>query len=123
MKETQKGIKNLLNVIEKGVMSDTITSRLVDLENRKTSLEEAIETEKIKQVLVADEYSIQKYFNIYANSNFDDERTRNTILEYFVDKIYVYNDRLVITFYYSDDKTEIDLDTLTEITGTDSINV
>lgn len=123
LKETQKGIKNLLNAIEKGVISDTITSRLVDLENQKTSLEEAIETEKIKQVLVADEYSIQKYFNIYANSNFDDERTRNTILEYFVDKIYVYNDRLVITFYYSDDKTEIDLDTLTEITGTDGINV
>ena len=53
---------------------------------------------------------------MYAHADFDDEETRNCILEYFVDKIYVYNDRLVITFYYSEDKTEIALDTLTEIT-------
>ena len=40
---------------------------------------------------------------MYAKADFDDEDTRNQVLEYFVDKIYVYNDRLVITWYYSDD--------------------
>lgn len=50
------------------------------------------------------------------------EDTRNQVLEYFVDKIYVYNDRLVITWYYSDDKTSIDLDALTEITETSESN-
>ena len=114
--ETQKGIKNLVNVIEKGVVSDAVTDRLTELENRRAALEESIETEKLKQALVDDEYSIKKYFDMYAHADFDDEETRNCILEYFVDKIYVYNDRLVITFYYSEDKTEIALDTLTEIT-------
>ena len=52
---------------------------------------------------------------MYAKADFDDEDTRNQVLEYFVDKIYVYNDRLVITRYYSDDKTSIDLDALTEL--------
>ena len=52
---------------------------------------------------------------MYAKADFDDEDTRNQVLEYFVDKIYVYNDRLVITWYYSDDKTSIDLDALTEL--------
>ena len=47
---------------------------------------------------------------MYAKADFDDEDTRNQVLEYFVDKIYVYNDRLVITWYYSDDKTSIDLE-------------
>jgi hypothetical protein len=47
---------------------------------------------------------------------------RKQMLEYFVDKIYVYNDRLVITWYYSDDKTSIDLDALTEITETSESN-
>ena len=59
---------------------------------------------------------------MYAKADFDDEDTRNQILEYFVDKIYVYNDRLVITWYYSDDKTSIDLDALTEITETSESN-
>lgn len=59
---------------------------------------------------------------MYAKADFDDENTRNQVLEYFVDKIYVYNDRLVITWYYSDDKTSIDLDALTEITETSESN-
>ena len=79
-------------------------------------VEEAIETEKLKQTLVEDENSIKKYFETYVKADFDDEDTRNLVLEYFVDKIYVYNDRLVITWYYSDDETSIDLDALTEIT-------
>ena len=83
--------------------------------NKKTGIEEAIETEKLKQALVEDKNSIKKYFVMYAKADFDDEDTRNQVLEYFVDKIYVYNDRLVITWYYSDDKTSIDLDALTEL--------
>ena len=59
---------------------------------------------------------------MYAKADFDDEDTRNQVLEYFVDKIYVYNDRLVITWYYSDDKTSMDLDSLTEITETSESN-
>ena len=59
---------------------------------------------------------------MYAKADFDDEDIRNQVLEYFVDKIYVYNDRLVITWYYSDDKTSIDLDALTEITETSESN-
>ena len=94
----------------------------VCVENKKTGIEEAIETEKLKQALVEDENSIKKYFEMYAKADFDDEDTRNQVLEYFVDKIYVYNDRLVITWYYSDDKTSIDLDALTEITETSESN-
>ena len=93
LKETEKGIANLIKVIEKGVISDAVTSRLEKLEN-----------------------SIKKYFDMYAKADFDDEDTRNKILDYFIDKIYVYNDRLVITWWYCDDRTTIELDTLTEIT-------
>ncbi len=88
----------------------------MELEIQKTAFNEAIEAEKIKQSIVDDEYSIQKYFDMYSNADFDDDETRNNIFEYFIDKIYVYNDRIVITWFYSDDKTEISLDKLTEIT-------
>ena len=108
--------------MEKGVLSDAVTNRHTELENKKTGIAEAIETEKLKQALVEDENSIKKYFEMYAKADFDDEDTRNQVLEYFVDKIYVYNDRLVITWYYSDDKTSIDLDALTEITETSESN-
>lgn len=98
------------------MVSETITNRIMELEIQKTAFNEAIEAEKIKQSIVDDEYSIQKYFDMYSNADFDDDETRNNIFEYFIDKIYVYNDRIVITWFYSDDKTEISLDKLTEIT-------
>lgn len=102
-------------------MSDTVTDRLAELENKKVAIEEAIETERLKQKFVEDENSIKKYFEVYAKADFEDEDIRNRVLEYFVDKIYVYNDRLVITGYYSDDETSIYLDALTEVSssGTD----
>ena len=75
-----------------------------------------------KEQLKESEIRNEKYFEMYAKADFDDEDTRNQVLEYFVDKIYVYNDRLVITWYYSDDKTSIDLDALTEITETSESN-
>ena len=55
----------------------------VCVENKKTGIEEAIETEKMKQALVEDENSIKKYFEMYAKADFDDEDTRNQMLEYF----------------------------------------
>lgn len=92
-----------------------------ELENRKTALKEAIETEKLKRAIVDDEYSIQQYFDKYAHADFDDTEIRNTILEYFVDKIYVYGDRFVITWYYTKSGFEIDLGTLTEVTDINNI--
>lgn len=32
---------------------------------------------------------------------------RDAVMEYFVDKIYLYDDKLVATFFYSEDRTEI----------------
>ena len=116
LKETEKGLNNLVKVIEQGVLSEMVQNRLMELENRKAALLETIKTEKIKQAISKDEHSIPKYFDMYASANFDDEEVRNTILEYFVDKIYVYHDRIVITCWYSDDKTEIELGSLTEVT-------
>ena len=48
LKETEKGIANLIKVIEKGVISDAVTSRLEKLEKDKANLKEAMEAEKLK---------------------------------------------------------------------------
>ncbi len=116
LKETESAINNLIKVIEKGVISDTVTKRLEEMEVRKHGLQSAIETEQIKQQLVADDYSIQHFFDKYEDFDFDDAEVRDNILEYFVDKIYVYKDRVVITWNYTGDTSEIDLGVLTQIT-------
>ena len=45
----EKGIANLIKVIEKGVISDAVTSRLEKLEKDKANLKEAMEAKESTQ--------------------------------------------------------------------------
>ena len=115
LKEVEKGINNIVKAIEAGVISAALSDRLAKLEAQREGLQDAIDSEKIKQSMATDENSIKHYFEKYADFSFDDEETRNNVLEYFVDKIFLYNDKIVITWYYTDNKTEISLNALTEL--------
>ena len=78
---------NLIKVMEKGVLSDAVTNRHTELENKKTGIAEAVKTVKLKQALAEDENSIKNDFEMYAKADFDDEDTRNLVLDYFVDNM------------------------------------
>lgn len=106
-REVEKSTANLLKVIEKGVLSDAVTDRLVQLEEQKAALDEAIKAEHVRAALFEDEHSIKAYFDKFMRADFDNPQTRDAVMEYFVDKIYLYDDKLVATFFYSEDRTEI----------------
>ena len=79
----------------------------MELESRKKALTEAIEAEEIKQAVAKNEISIQHFFDEYKNADLNDPAVRDYLLDYFVDKIFVYDDRVVLTAWYGDDKKEI----------------
>lgn len=106
-KETEKGLANIIKAIESGIFSDTIQERLLQLEETKKALNEAIETENMKQALCEDSHSIQAYFEKYMNTDFENAEMRDAVLEYFVDKIFLYEDKLVIVSRFSENDTEI----------------
>ncbi|MBR2522807.1 MAG: recombinase zinc beta ribbon domain-containing protein, partial [Clostridiales bacterium] len=114
LKDTETALKNLVKALEQGIFSETTQKRLKELETQKTNLNDAIASEKAKLAITEDDYSISKYYMFYKNADFKDEQTRDAVLEYFIDKIYLYNDKIVITCYYSDDKREVRLDELNE---------
>ena len=101
-----------MKAIEGGALSDTLIERLNQLEAQKASLNDAIQAENVKVSLCEDEHSIKAYFEKFLHADFDNPETRDKILEYFVDKIYLYDEKLVVTSWYSEDKTEITWDML-----------
>ena len=101
-KANQKALDNLVKAIENGIFSESTQQRLTELEGRKKALAEAIETEKIKERMTEDEHSIKAYFQKYANANLNDPEVREMLLDYFIDKIYVYDDHLEITGWFSE---------------------
>ena len=51
--------------------------------------------------------SIQHFFDEYRNADLNDPAVRDYLLDYFVDKIFVYDDKVILTAWYGDDKKEI----------------
>lgn len=111
-REVEKSLANLVKVIESGLISETVTERLVQLEEQKSALNEAIEAENIRAALCEDEHTIKAYFEKFLHADFDNPETRDQVLEYFVDKIYLTDDGLVVTSWYSEDRTEVTWDML-----------
>ena len=107
-KEVEKSLANLVKVIEKGVVSDTVTERLTQLDEQKSALNDAIETENVRVSLCEDKHSIQAYFDKFLHADVNDPEIRDQVFEYFVDKVYLYDDKLVVSMWFSeDDKQEI----------------
>ena len=48
----------------------------------------------------------------FANADFENPETRRRLFEYFVDKIYLYEDRLVFISWYSKDNHEVPYEAL-----------
>ncbi len=76
------------------------------------NMNEAIEAENIRAALCEDEHTIKAYFEKFLHADFDNPETRDQVLEYFVDKIYLTDDGLVVTSWYSEDRTEVTWDML-----------
>ena len=96
LKSTQKALNNLIRAIEHGIFSESTQERLSALEARKKALNEAIEAETVKRGLTRDENSIKAYFDQYAHAVFGNPEVREMLLDYFIDKIYVFDDHLEI---------------------------
>ncbi len=107
-KANQKALDNLVKAVEMGIFSESTQQRLTELEARKKALVEAIETEKLKARMTEDEHSIKAYFQKFANANLKDPEIREMLLDYFIDKIYVYDDHLEITGWYSEDRRRVE---------------
>jgi len=106
-KETEKKLSNIVKAIERGTISDIILKRLAELEVQDKALAETIATEQIKKDLTEDEHSIQAYFEKYSDVDIDKREMREELLDYFIDKIYVYEDHLDITGWFTGDKQTI----------------
>ena len=115
LKETQKALNNLVKALEAGIFSETTQKRLTELEARKKGLQDAIEAEHARSELMQDAHSIEAYFKRYSDENEFDDDVRDEVLNYFVDKIYVYDDRIIVTGPYFDGIAEqISFDELTD---------
>lgn len=96
LKDLDKGIANLVKAIQAGAIAPQITDQINMLSEQRTALAEAIEAEKARQRLFEEDHDMRHFFEEYASANIDDIDTCKAVLDYFIKRIYVYDDHVDI---------------------------
>ena len=106
--DTQKSIDNLLNAIQQGVLTASTKERLEALETEKSKLEISILQEQIKKPLLTKE-QIKFWICKFRELDFNSQAGKERLIDSFVNAVYVYDDKVILTFNYKDATISINM--------------
>ena len=118
LKEVNGYIDNLLNAIQQGLFNASAKQRLDDLEAEKAEIETAIYTEQLERPEITKEHIVY-FITKFRTINVNDSESRKRLIDSFVNVIYLYDDKLVITFNYKDGTKEATFEEIEEELSSD----
>lgn len=99
--KTEKKIQNIMRAIEAGIFTDSTRARLEELEARRQDLECGIAAAEIRPPKFTRD-QLLFLFSRYQNRDVHDKSFLRDVVDTFIHYVYVYNDKILITFNYSD---------------------
>ena len=113
--QTEQGIQNMLNDIQQGIFTASTKQRLEELEATKERLTVSILQEELQKPHLSREqilFFLQRFRAIDTTK----QEQRQRLIDSFVNAVYVYDDKIILTFNYQDGTETITLD---DINGSD----
>ena len=101
LREVNKKLDNLMKAIEDGLYTRTTKERLEALENQKDELTAKIADEKLKKPSFNEDF-IRFWLMKFRKFDISQKKQRKALIEIFVNAIFLYDDRMLITFNYKD---------------------
>ena len=115
LKDVEGKLNNLVKAIEAGIFNNTTVERMNVLENQKSMLSDALLAEQNRKKCDLTLNDIVRFLDSLIGDT-NDPDTRRKLLDFLVDKIYIYSDKMVMTFYYTDDRRELPFEDTIEFT-------
>ncbi len=112
--DVEAKLANFVKAISKGIFNDTTAEAMRSLEEQKHELDAAIQAEHVKATLFEDEASIGAFYRRFAQATIDTPETREQLFEYFVDKVFIGRDQIVVASYFHDSTAAIEFEDLEE---------
>ncbi len=106
IKEVDKRISNIIDAIQQGLMSVKLQETLQELESRYNMLKADLESEKLKKKHELSYKTVYLFLRKFTGE-FTDPGYLSRLLNYFVDRIYLFDDQLMIFFKYTDRPTMV----------------
>lgn len=104
LSETQKSIDNLVRAIEGGLFAVEIETRLKELSAAKEGYQEELAAAQTVYPIISRE-TIVAWMKAFKHGDVDDPEYCRRLIDTFVHKIILYDDRITITYNYSGDNT------------------
>ena len=108
LKETETGIQNMLNAIQ-AILTSSTKDRLEALEAQEKELEIRITEEKLAKPKLSPDF-VRFWLTRFRKLNPQIKSHRETLVNTFVNAIYLYDDKVLITFNYKEGTKIISLD-------------
>lgn len=105
-------LANFVKAISQGIFNASTAEAMNALEAQKQELDAAIQAEHVKAALYEDKASIGAFYKRFAEATIDTPETRDQLFDYFVDKIFIGRDQIVIASYYHDSARPIEFEDL-----------
>ena len=116
--EVEKGIENIVNAIQAGIFTASTKQRLEALEAEKQELSVQIIKEEVSRPSISKD-EILFYLTKYRKLNMKQLDHRRRLIDSFVNAIYLFDDRLVITFNYKEGTKTMTFAEIEEVFGSD----
>ena len=116
LKDVEGKLANIVKALEAGIFNNTTAERMNVLENQKSMLNDALLAEQNRKKCDLTLKDVIKFLNSIVG-NVNDPDTRRKLLEFFIDKIYVYPDKMAMTFHFSDERRELPFEETEQLIG------
>ena len=122
LEETERGITNMLNAIQMGIINASTKQRLDELEDRKADIELQIIQEEMKHPMLTRE-DVTYWICRFRTLDVSKLEERRRLIDSFVNSVTVFDDYILITFNYKEgeerlDFTDIESSDLQSVRGT-----
>jgi hypothetical protein len=114
--DIDKRIGNIINSIEEGIANASVKQRLDELETKKADLEISLAREKIEKTPLTKE-QIVFWISKFKGGDIENPDYRRSLVDIFVNSVFLYDDKLVITFNWKDGSKIV---TLAELEAADN---
>ena len=114
MEENKLAISNLLDAVQKGFYNETVKVRMDELEAEKAELEAQIIQEEMQQPNLTRDMVVH-WMERFKHGDIRSVKFQKQIIDYFVNAVYVYDDRIVLTYNFKDDSKTITLEEVNRI--------
>ena len=101
LRDAESGIQNMLNAIQAGILTSSTKERLEQLEETKRELEARIAEEKLAKPKVTEEF-IRFWLRRFRKLDMSLKDQRQALVDTFINAIYLYDDKVLITFNYKE---------------------